>query len=361
MSASRVGRATLKSAKGAAAAAAKPANAAPRAGAKNKLKAPAPSHPEYTPALSKRAHPTLTDFHHHPPSTTTRMSPRVMTVIGVSALGLSGYIGYLYASYRREVTHSQTLSAMVPANVTDRYNRTARTFDADVEMSEKLMRLGAKRRDLCRRARGDVLEVSCGTGRNIEYYDLGPPRRGIVDERTGAVGVRGCRSVTFVDLSPQMVEMARRKFEELYAGKDNDAVRKRVEFRVEDAAAVGAGPSSKITGVAGQSKRYFDTVVQTMGLCSLPDPVGTLRHLGTVVDPQRGEILLLEHGRSHYAWLNRVLDNLAPAHADRHGCWWNRDIGEIVRESGLEVVEEKRWHFGTTWKYVLRPARKTAE
>ncbi|RAK78805.1 class I SAM-dependent methyltransferase [Aspergillus fijiensis CBS 313.89] len=366
MSASRVGRATLKSAKGAAAAAAaaKPANAAPRTGAKkNKLKAAAPVYPEYTPALSKRAHPTLTDFHHHPPSTTTRMSPRVMTVLGVSALGLSAYIGYLYASYRREVTYSQNLSATVPAtaNVTDRYNTTARTFDADVEMSEKLMRLGAKRRDLCRRARGDVLEVSCGTGRNIEYYDFGPVRRGIVDERTGAVGVRGCRSVTLVDLSPQMVEIARRKFEEIYPG--DEALRRRVEFRVEDAAAVGGGPSREITGaaVAGQPKPYFDTVVQTMGLCSLPDPVGTLKHLGTLVDPQKGEILLLEHGRSHYAWLNRVLDNLAPAHADRHGCWWNRDIGQIVRESGLEIVEEKRWHFGTTWKYVLRPARKAAE
>ncbi|RAL08212.1 class I SAM-dependent methyltransferase [Aspergillus homomorphus CBS 101889] len=302
---------------------------------------PQPGTPSPATLLSKRANPALSEVR----KDETRMSPRVMTVLGVSVLGLSAYIGYLYASYQREVTHSQSLS--ITHDVSDRYNRTAGSFDADVEMSEKLMRLGTKRRELVQRARGDVLEVSCGTGRNIEYYDFGALRRGIVDESTGRIGVRGCRSVTFVDLSPEMVEIARRKYAELVP----------VEFRVEDAAKV-TGPSATVTG---GGKKYYDTVVQTMGLCSLPDPVGTLRHLGSLVDPQRGEILLLEHGRSHYAWLNRVLDNLAPAHADRHGCWWNRDIGEIVRESGLEVVEAQRWHFGTTWKYVLRPARKTAE
>ena len=97
-----------------------------------------------------------------------------------------------------------------------------------------------------------------------------------------------------------------------------------------------------------------------MGLCSMPDPVDTLKHLGEITEPQRGRILLLEHGRSHYDWLNRILDNLAPTHADRHGCWWNRDIGAIVRDSGLEVVEEKRWHLGTTWRFVLRPKQDSS-
>ncbi|PYH43538.1 class I SAM-dependent methyltransferase [Aspergillus saccharolyticus JOP 1030-1] len=344
MSASRVGRAGLKSAKGAASAA-----AAPRPSPKHKLQPPSGT----TPTLSKRANPLLTNFHNHPPSTTTLLTPRMMTIMGVSILGISTYIGYLYASYTREVTHSQSLA--VSSDVTDRYNRTARTFDADVNMSETLMRLGSKRRELVQRARGDVLEVSCGTGRNIEYYDF-EPRRGLVDEKKGVVGMRGCQSVTFVDLSPQMVEIAEQKFKEVHP----ELVRSgRVEFRVQDAAQV-TPPSQKLTNTKQRQRGCFDTVVQTMGLCSLPDPVGTLRHLGTLVEPQRGEILLLEHGRSYYGWLNRVLDNLAPAHADRHGCWWNRDIGEIVRESGLEVVEEKRWHFGTTWKYVLRPPRKAA-
>ena len=253
-----------------------------------------------------------------------------MTLLGVGILSMSTYCGYLYTSYRREATQSQSLN--VPRDVSDRYNQTADTFDADVEMSEKVMRMGRKRQDLIQMARGDVLEVSCGTGRNLEYYDMGL--------------VRGCRSVTFVDLSPQMVEITRQKFEKLYP-----RLLQKAAFRVQDAGAVVVPLSKTATGKTG----YFDTVVQTMGLCSMPDPVGTLRHLGSITEPQQGRILLLEHGRSHYDWLNTVLDNLAPAHADRHGCWWNRDIGAIVRESGLEVVEEKRWHFGTTWRYVLRP------
>ncbi|KAE8145502.1 methyltransferase domain-containing protein [Aspergillus avenaceus] len=325
MIASRVGRAALKKAK-------VPVPGPQKTGSK------IPVHSSGKPSgatLPKRANPHLANLKDTPQH---GMSPRIMTVLGVSVLGMSAYCGYLYASYRREVSHSQSMD--VPKDVSDRYNRTAGTFDADVEMSEKLMRLGKKRRDLVHKARGDVLEVSCGTGRNIDYYDLGFRRK--PDDR-GNVELRGCRSITFVDLSPQMVEITREKFQKLHPEFKN------VSFRAQDA---------KDVPPPGGKKASFDTVIQTMGLCSMPDPVGTLRHLGSITEPQKGQILLLEHGRSHYDWLNRVLDNLAPAHADRHGCWWNRDIGAIVRESGLEVVEEKRWHFGTTWKYVLRPARR---
>jgi len=80
-----------------------------------------------------------------------------------------------------------------------------------------------------------------------------------------------------------------------------------------------------------------------------------LRNLGEMVNPDGGRILLLEHGKGYYEWLNGYLDTMAPAHADRHGCWYNKDVGEIVRKSGLEVVEAKRYHFGTTWWFVLKP------
>ncbi|KAL5357785.1 methyltransferase domain-containing protein [Aspergillus floccosus] len=331
MSASRAGRAALKNAK-------VPKPSPPRPGAKSPVEGPGKS--SATHSLPKRANPHLLNLKPDP-EPQTAMSPRVMTVLGVSALGISTYCGYLYASYKREVAQAQKLN--VPEDVSDRYNRTAGTFDADVEMSEKLMRMGKKRQDLVKEARGDTLEVSCGTGRNLAYYDLGE-RRGY--DADGRADVRGCRSVTFVDLSPQMVDIAREKFAKHHPDF------KHATFRAQDAKDVAPPVSSD------GKPAYYDTIVQTMGLCSMPDPAGTLRHLGSITEPHRGRILLLEHGRSHYGWLNDILDNLAPAHADRHGCWWNRDIGKIIEESGLEVVEAKRWHFGTTWKYVLRPARK---
>ncbi|EKV05839.1 Ubiquinone/menaquinone biosynthesis-related protein [Penicillium digitatum] len=273
--------------------------------------------------------------------------PRALTFLGITALTISMYCGYLYASYMREVSKAHTLN--VPRDVSDRYNTTAATFDADVELSEKAMGLGKKRRDLVRLARGNVLEVSCGTGRNLPFYELGE-RRGL--DANGHAAVLGCRSVTFVDLSPQMVAITKEKFEKLYPAFP-------AVFRACDAGQVEPSEIGR-SGVKMKGEPVtFDTIVQTMGLCSMPDPVATLRHLGSVTEPGSGRILLLEHGRSYYDWLNRILDNLAPAHADRHGCWWNRDIGEIVRESGLEVVEEKRWHLGTTWRYVLKPKQNT--
>ena len=99
----------------------------------------------------------------------------------------------------------------------------------------------------------------------------------------------------------------------------------------------------------------FDTVIQSMGVCSTPDPSAMLRHLGNLTNPNHGQIILLEHGRSYYSWLNRILDKSAPRHANKHGCWWNKDIGKIVEDSGLEIVTIKRYHFGTTWWVELRP------
>lgn len=47
-----------------------------------------------------------------------------------------------------------------------------------------------------------------------------------------------------------------------------------------------------------------------------------------------GKILLLEHGRSHYSWLNRTLDEGAVRHHKTWGCMWNRSILDLVRKVG---------------------------
>lgn len=305
-------------------------------------------------SLLKRANPLLSTP--IKPAVKNTVYPRAFGVFCVGVATISGYGGYLYTSYRREVVESRSLN--VPEDVSDRYNQTARNYDDEVELGERVMRLGKRRKELVRMARGDVLEVSCGTGRNMQYYQLGE-RRGV--DENGKAQIQGCRSVTFVDLSPQMVEIAQKKFEKLHPEF------RKAAFRVQNAREV-VPPSSPSTALIKKSsstpetqtqswttsKPYFDTVLQTMGLCSTPDPVGLLRHLGSITEPQHGRILLLEHGRSYYDWLNRILDNLAAAHANRHGCWWNRDIGQIVEQSGLEVVEVKRYHLGTTWRVILR-------
>ena len=72
-----------------------------------------------------------------------------------------------------------------------------------------------------------------------------------------------------------------------------------------------------------------------------------------------GQILLLEHGKSDYDWLNRILDNGAMRHAENFGCWWNRDIQKIVQDAGLEIVTLKRYHFGTTYYIIAKPNAET--
>ena len=66
--------------------------------------------------------------------------------------------------------------------------------------------------------------------------------------------------------------------------------------------------------------------------------------------------MLLEHGRARYDWLNAILDRDADKHKSRWACNWNLDIDGIVREAGLEVVSEQRWHFGTTYVIVAKLA-----
>lgn len=85
--------------------------------------------------------------------------------------------------------------------------------------------------------------------------------------------------------------------------------------------------------VIRQPEGSFDTIVQTMGVCSMADPVEFLRHLNCLVkqpgegrrkddlNDQGGRILLLEHGRGYYEWIEKLLDSGATMRADGYGCW----------------------------------------
>ncbi|KAJ4393038.1 hypothetical protein N0V93_002244 [Gnomoniopsis smithogilvyi] len=105
--------------------------------------------------------------------------------------------------------------------------------------------------------------------------------------------------------------------------------------------------------------QYYDTVLQNFGLCSVADPHRLLANMAAVVRPGSGRIYLLEHGRGSYGWLNSLLDKFAPGHFRKYGCWWNRDIEQIVRRaeeevSGLEVVRVDRplWMQGGTMLWI---------
>jgi methyltransferase OMS1 len=271
---------------------------------------------------------------------------------GLTALVFSGYSAYLYTSLQRAIADGANID--VPADVSNRYNIIAPSFDAAVDHSEDLIGLTRLRKKMVQQASGDVCEVSIGTGRNLKFYDW--DFKGV--NGVGKVGndykiKRGkVRSFTAVDKSSEMLEIAHEKFSREYPGKTG------VRWVIQDASEPLPPPPGSGNEKTGNTGKKYDTIVQTMGLCSTNDPVKLLKNLGGCVEEDGGRILLLEHGRGTWNWLNYILDGLAPRHALEFGCLWNKDIGEIVKESGLEVVKIERKHLGTTWWIELRPKRK---
>ena len=335
----------------------------------------APSKPSPEPPKEARAVPSDThkpsrpsEFSKEPkvPLTSLPRSQAIPWVLGsLVAGGIAFYLANLYVAATQPCSNRDVATLSAQKDLSARYDDTADSFDAEVGVSEMLMGINSLRKRLARQCKGHVLEVSCGTGRNLGYFDLRPGSE--------------VESLTFVDLSPQMVEVCKRKWDVLVgedkAVKEKDTLKgltvpsgmkRSLVVRFLTGSALDAMPpppetaSKEGTGEVEPAKQKYTTILQTMGLCSTPSPhtllASMISHLDTS-DPD-ARVLLLEHGRSYQPWLNRVLDNSAEKHAEIHGCWFNRDIGEIVyevaKEKGLEVSRVRRRHLGTTWVYELK-------
>ncbi|CZS89820.1 hypothetical protein WAI453_002850 [Rhynchosporium graminicola] len=280
----------------------------------------------------------------------------------IALLCFSGGLSYYYIVFTKDDDLPRKTTPALQEDVSNIYDKIATTFDKTVDSSESMMGISSLRQKLASEAVGDVLEVSIGTGRNLEFYSWdfkGYQGVGKVDAR-GDIKKGKVRSFTAVDKSGEMLEIAHEKFGKMFPGILG------VRWVIADAAEKGVipGPPKSANERSGNLDKKYDTVVQTMGLCSVSDPVALLRNLGECVKEDEGRILLLEHGRGKYKWLNKFLDKSAEGHAKSFGCWWNRDIRSIVEESGLEVVNietPKWWHGGTTYWIELKKPRATTE
>ncbi|KAI9253929.1 hypothetical protein BDA99DRAFT_519373 [Phascolomyces articulosus] len=211
------------------------------------------------------------------------------------------------------------------------WEKIAKSYDKEIDWDEFIMGIGVMRRFLIGQAKGDVLEVSTGTGRNFDYYKP--------DQMD---------SVKYTDRNQGMLTEAESKFD-----KFKEQFRKTfVEF--------------KQGNVNEQPAGRFNTVVDTFGLCSCGDPEDALISMADACkQSEDSRILLLEHGRSHYDWLNRILDSNVDKHVMKWGCWWNRDLmglfeKEKVKEK-LEIVKVHRFHLGTTCYIIAKPRLQNKE
>jgi SAM-dependent methyltransferase len=205
-------------------------------------------------------------------------------------------------------------STVTTRTITPRRDEGA-PVDANREDLQERLVLKRLRRGLLKRASGTVLEVACGTGVNFRHYP------------------DGC-AITAFDLDPEKVRIAR--WEAGALGLDADV-------RVMDAETIefpGAG---------------FDTVVSSLALCTIADPVAALREMRRVCKTN-GRILFLEHGRSSNRWLGRWQDLREEGRADHAGCHGNREPLDLVRRSGLRVVSSRRAFLGILHQIEATPA-----
>jgi ubiquinone/menaquinone biosynthesis C-methylase UbiE len=193
-------------------------------------------------------------------------------------------------------------------------DKEAPHYDRNMEFFDRILFAGG-REWACSRVSGDVLELAVGTGRNLPYY-------------------RADARLTGIELSPQMLKIAKRRAEEL--GRD-------VDLQAGDAQALEF------------EDRSFDTVIITFGLCTIPDDREAVTEAHRVLRPG-GRLVLLEHVRSPslvVRSLQRALDPLAVRFAADHLV---RDPLDYLTDVGFETESVRRLKWGIVERVVARKA-----
>jgi SAM-dependent methyltransferase len=145
---------------------------------------------------------------------------------------------------------------------------------------------------------GDVVELGAGTGANLDH--LGP----------------GIGRLTALEPSPAMA----------------DRLRKHAARTVDHEVEVLEAPAEALP-VATEST---DTVISTLVLCTVRDPVQALAEIRRVLRPG-GRLVLLEHVRGDGATetVQRALDPVW--HVVGRGCHLTRDTRRLVEEAGFDT------------------------
>jgi ubiquinone/menaquinone biosynthesis C-methylase UbiE len=171
-----------------------------------------------------------------------------------------------------------------------RYDRFTRLLDASA--------VTTLRRNLLGGARGRLLEVAVGTGKNLRYL---PPDCALVG----------------VDLSEEMLRVARERAAEL--GRT-------LETHRLDATQLPFESNS------------FETVVCTLAGCTFADPLAVFREMRRVCTPD-GAGLFLEHVRPKSRVGQWLMQGITPLTTRLLGCHPNRDTMATLREAGWRLDE----------------------
>jgi ubiquinone/menaquinone biosynthesis C-methylase UbiE len=161
--------------------------------------------------------------------------------------------------------------------------------------------LGEMRRELLAVATGRVLELGAGTGHNLIYYT---------------------NAVTELVMTEPEPNMAR-------------------QLRERVAANPGAAGNPSVIEASAEDLPFddgsFDTVVATLVLCTIPEPLRALGEARRVL-VEGGKFLYLEHVRARRPGLARWQDRLErPWGFFAGGCHPNRDTGQLLADAGFWI------------------------
>jgi len=192
------------------------------------------------------------------------------------------------------------------------WDKESGSYDKQMQFFERLLAPDS-RAWVCGQASGNVLEVAVGTGLNLSFYSADV-------------------QLTGVDFSPAMLQLARRRAEQL----DRD-----VDLREADAHDLPFPDAS------------FDTVVCTYGLCAIPDESRAVSEMNRVLRP--GGLLLLADHIAGGAWPTRAIQRLlevvtVPLQGEH---FLRRPLRQVQAE-GLIVERRERFKLGLIERLAAR-------
>lgn len=195
--------------------------------------------------------------------------------------------------------------------VEKKYNRFSIVYDMLEWPVEKLL-FSRWRKRIISAAKGEVLEVGVGTGKNLPYYSKKA-------------------KVTGIDISKGMLEKAVKKSKKL-------------------------GLNCRLLLMDAENMKFkdnsFDTALCTFILCSVPNPVKALKEMRRVCKPN-GRIIMVEHvlSKNRLIALWQKLHN--PITRWLVGVNINRDTIANIRKAGLDIVSEENLAVKDVFKYIV--------